>query len=143
MKEFTRFLLLAFVAWRAGAQPTPSANGGYYETLDFKVLKVYAAKDGEHIFRAYLIDWHGQDVIARDPLAKVNAHTDDTIKVLVSHSPFPRGAESYGLLHFTAMLSGSRPRLDPETPPAGNAPNLPPSVVSLTVLNVYAAEDKG
>jgi hypothetical protein len=149
MKLFSASLLVgvALVVGAAGAraQPKESASGGTHERIECKVLKVYAGKDGDYRSRAYLIEWNGRQVIADDPLARVGAHTDDTIGILVMHSPFPRGAESYGLLHFSALPTHPKQataRAEGEPAPAV-APKQPPQTFPLKVLKVYAAEDNG
>jgi hypothetical protein len=136
---------LAVGAPASRGQPQPSKSGGTHESVECKVLKIYAAKDGDYRSRAYLVAWNGHEVIAEDPLARSEAHTDDTISVLVMHSPFPQNRESYGLLNFT--VTGRRPAREAapavREPGESPAPQLPPSVVPLKVLKVYAVEDKG
>jgi hypothetical protein len=77
------------------------------ERLELKVLKVFAAKDGEAVFRAYLVQWKGQEVIVSDSLARSSYKEGDTIPVLAMNHPFPQGAESHRLLTFTV---GPTPR---------------------------------
>lgn len=71
-----------------------------YET---KVLKVFAAQDGEAIFRAYLVKWKDQEVIASDPLAKSNYKKGDSITILAMNHSFPRNQEMHRLLAFTVV----------------------------------------
>ena len=85
----------------AVAADTPAR--GSHERVDLKVLKVFSAKDGEAIFRAYVVEWKGQEVVVSDPLAKTRCQVADTISVLVMKNPFPQGKESYDLLHFTIL----------------------------------------
>ncbi len=73
------------------------------ERLELKVLKVYAAKDGDAIFRAYVVLWKEQEVIVSDSLAKTNYKEGDTITVLAMNHPFPQGKEPHRLLAFTAI----------------------------------------
>ena len=73
------------------------------ERLELKVLKVYAAKDGDAIFRAYVVRWKDQEVIVSDSLAKTNYKEGDTITVLAMNHPFPQGKEPHRLLAFTAI----------------------------------------
>lgn len=73
------------------------------ERFDAKVVKVYEAKDEGAIFRAYVVMWRGQQVIASDPLAKSNYKEGDTISVLAMNHPFPQGREPYRLLAFTVV----------------------------------------
>jgi hypothetical protein len=130
----------------AYGQPRPTANGGATERVELKVLKVYGADEGGYRSRQYVVEWNGQEVLAEDPLVRTNAHTDDTITVLVMHSPFPNGRESYGLLHFAVVPS--RPKKNTEAPTAGLSTNtvvesVAPQRVSLKVLRVYSAQDEG
>ena len=55
---------------------------GSFETMDARVLKVYAAKDGEHRFVAYLVKWKDSEVVVSDPLARSDHKVGDTIKFL-------------------------------------------------------------
>jgi hypothetical protein len=67
------------------------------------VLKVFSAKDGEAIFRAYVVEWKGQEVVVSDTLAKTKYNVGDTVGVLVMNHPFPQGKEDYRLLHFAIV----------------------------------------
>lgn len=73
------------------------------ERIEVKVLKAFAAKDGEAIFRAYLVKWKDQEVIASDALARSNYKEGDTISVLVMNHPFPQNKEPHRLLAFTVV----------------------------------------
>jgi hypothetical protein len=87
--------------------PAPSApaatRSGTHEAVELVVLKVFAAHDGDAIFRAYVVKWKEQEVIVSDTLAKSNYREGDTIRVLVMKNPFPQGQEPYDLLHFTIV----------------------------------------
>lgn len=96
----------AFLALRGfsfGQAPAPTRPAGSHERADLKVLKVFAAKDGEAVFRAYLVEWKGQEVVAEDRLVKTKYQVGDTIAVLVMRAPFPQGKEPYDLLHFSVL----------------------------------------
>ncbi len=86
----------------AAVSPAPAPRGSH-ERVDLKVLKVFSAKDGEAIFRAYVVEWKDQEVVVSDGLAKSNSQVGDTISVLVMKNPFPQGKEPYNLLHFTIL----------------------------------------
>lgn len=75
------------------------------ERVELKVLKVFSAKDGAAIFRAYLVEYKGQEVVVSDTLAKTNHRVGDTVSVLVMNHPFPQGKEEYRLLHFSIVPS--------------------------------------
>ena len=95
-------LLLASAFGVPESQPPPAVAqaAGSHETANLKVLKVFTAKDEEAIFRAYLVEWKGRDVIVEDNLARTDFIAGDKINVLVMKLPYPQGKESYGLLHF-------------------------------------------
>lgn len=99
---FAVALGLAGSQFAAAAEPRPEDAKPRIppERVELKVLKVFYAKDGEFIFRAYVVEWKGQEVIVRDTLAKTNYRTDDTITVMVMKHPFPQNKEEYGLLNF-------------------------------------------
>jgi hypothetical protein len=97
------FLLIAFALLFTCAfakEPQPSAT---HWMATVKVLKVFSAKHGDAIFRAYLIRWQNQEVIAQDTLATSDYHVGDNISVLVITAPFPKGRKPYGLLSFHIM----------------------------------------
>jgi hypothetical protein len=96
------FALTSAVLLSAPATADTPARGSH-ERVDLKVLKVFSAKDGEAIFRAYVVEWKGQEVVVSDSLAKTRCQVDDTISVLVMKNPFPQGKEPYDLLHFTIL----------------------------------------
>lgn len=145
-RPFLCVVSLLAAGWMLRAEPKQSPNGGTYEVLEFKVLKSYLANDGGYLFRAYVIEWNGQEVIARDVLAETEARSDDTISVMVHKSPFPRGAEPYGLLGFSVMSTRkdrNRDSFAPEAPPGEAVPGQGWEVVPLKVRKVYAMEDNG
>lgn len=95
---------IASAAADAPATPAPAAETtapSSHETAHLKILKVYAARDGEALFRAYVVEWKGQEVIVSDNLVRTDYNVGDTIRVLVMNHPFPRGAEKYRLLSLT------------------------------------------
>ena len=94
-------LVLSMGAFAAEEEPRKATH----ESIETKVLKVFAAKDGNAIFRAYLIKWKDQEVIASDQLAKSNYQVGDTIEVLAMNHPFPKRKEGPGLLHFQVSVT--------------------------------------
>jgi hypothetical protein len=98
-------LLIRVVASSIGAEAGGATVGERAppERLELKVLKVFEAKDGEAVFRAYLVRWKNQEVIVSDPLARSNHKEGDTITVLAMNHPFPQGKEPYRLLGFTVI----------------------------------------
>ena len=93
--------LAAHCAFAAAANAEPSTAKIPPQTFEAKVLKVFAAKDGEAIFRAYVVMWKDQEVIASDPLSKSDYKEGDTITVLAMNHAFPQGKEPHRLLGFT------------------------------------------
>jgi len=96
---FAAFLWLA-VSTLSPAAPADANARVAPERVELRVLKVFAAQDGEFIYRAYLVEWNGQEVVVRDTLAKTRYRTDDIITVLVMKHPYPQRKEDYGLLNF-------------------------------------------
>jgi len=76
---------------------SPSSSN---ERLKAEVLKVFSAKDGDALFRAYLVKWKGQEIVASDQLVKSDYHVGDTIQVLAINLPFPNGQRGPRLLSF-------------------------------------------
>lgn len=74
-----------------------------HERIRAEVLKVFSAKDGNANFRAYLIKWKDQEVIASDQLAKSNYQVGDTITVLAMNHRFPSKKVGPRLLHFQVL----------------------------------------
>lgn len=110
MKKILLLCVLAAIAtlFAAGQStpakaPEPATTGERLppERLDLKVLKVYSAKDGEALFRAYVVNWKGQEVIVSDTLVRTKYKEGDTITVLAMNHPYPQGREPHRLLGFT------------------------------------------
>jgi len=102
----TAIALLLFGASQlsvSGADKPSPAPQGSHESAELKVLKVFLAKDGDAIYRAYLVRWKNQEVVVCDTLARSDYHVGDKAKVLVMRNSFPNGEEKYGLLHFAIL----------------------------------------
>jgi hypothetical protein len=82
-------------------------TGSDFERVQLPVLKVFSAKDGKAVFRAYLVKWKDQEVIVPDPLIKSNYKEGDTASVLVMKHRYPNEKPGPDLLSFTVA---------PETP---------------------------
>jgi hypothetical protein len=80
-----------------------STPQGSNETFKCEVLKVFSAKEGDALFRAYVVKWKGQEVIASDPLVMSDYHIGDTITVLAMNLPYPNGKTGLRLLHFQVI----------------------------------------
>ena len=90
-------IIVSSVGWSV-ARPSPSQEG--WERAQLKVLKVFSARDGEAVFREYLVNWKDQEVVVRDPLVKTDYHIGDTIPVLVMKNKYPKGQPGPDLLSF-------------------------------------------
>jgi hypothetical protein len=115
----------------------------WHERLTFPVLKTYAANDGAHEFRAYVIEWKGQEIVAPDILVRTKNRSDDTITVLVQKNTHPDPKQPHGLLGFTVMenkSASSRLASDAATP--SPAPESATGYVEFAVLKVYSAQDE-
>jgi hypothetical protein len=119
----------------------PGEPGGAGEYRDFKVLKTYSAKAGEHIFRAFVIEWEGQEVIAMDAGSLIKARSDDTINVLVSRG-LPRPGETSGRILFLARPERKAPleRGQIREAPGEVLAANPPAVAEARVNKVYALQ---
>ena len=73
------------------------------ERVTLRVLKVFAAQDGEHRFRAYLVEYKGQEVIVEDNLVKTSYRTDDDITILVMRHSHPDPTVAHGLLKLSVV----------------------------------------
>jgi hypothetical protein len=78
---------------------TPASARGNPETVQAKVVKVFAADDNRAKFRAYQVKWKGFDVVVSDTLANTDTREGELLTFLVSRS--------FGMapptLHFTTM----------------------------------------
>ena len=97
-------MLIFTVGWTAANSLTPKADS---ESAQLKGLKVFTAKDGEALYRAYLVKWRDQEVIVPDILVKTNYQAGDTATVIVMRHKFPNEQPGPELLSF-AM--GQTPR---------------------------------
>src|SRR5437870_10995530 len=68
---FAMTILLCAFGWSVARPPTPEEG---WENAQLQVLKVFSARDGDAIFRAYMVNWKGQEVVVRDTLAKTDYH---------------------------------------------------------------------
>jgi hypothetical protein len=101
-------VMLSAVSWTRAISHVPE---GTWETADLQVLKVFSAKDGDAVFRSYMVNWKGQEVIVRDTLVKTDYRVGDTAPVLVMKHKFPNGQAGPDLLSF---------EVEPEVHRAGN-----------------------
>src|SRR4051812_34871791 len=83
--------------------PGATSEKGSHVQFTTQVLKVFSAKDGDGVFRAYLVQWKGQEVIAGDPLLNSNYQVGDSIAVLAMNIPLPHGKPEHRLLQFHVL----------------------------------------
>ena len=76
-------------------------GGGSPKIFEAKVVKVFEAKDGTAIFRAYVVKWKNQEVIVSDPLAITDHKKGDTITVISMNLLYPGGLEPHRILGFS------------------------------------------
>ena len=121
MKPALSVLLIlwcAFVPASAFAASAPSAKAAptpaTHDRVELKVVKVFSARDGDFVYRAYLVEWNGQEVVVDDTLAATNHRVGDVINVMVLRQTTPNGNRQ--LLQFAL----GPPRREPP-PPAKDA----------------------
>lgn len=85
----------------------PPGVSGNYETLQSKVLKVFAAEDNGARFRAYLVKWKGQEVVVSDPLSASDYKEGDEITFMDQRVTLPSGAKSIKILQFMVLPFGN------------------------------------
>lgn len=111
MKSLRSLLILPLAMALAGitqatahSKSTPSAaSAASNETVSLKVLKVFYAKKHNATFRAYLVKWEDQEVIASDTLVETDYHVGDLAGIMVIRSAHPEGNDRLGLLSFMVL----------------------------------------
>jgi hypothetical protein len=93
-----------------------------YQITRLKVVKVYYAKDGDAIFRAYAVKWKGQEAIASDDLAVTRYKVGDTINVMVITSPTHNGEGKEGIVQFRTSPYYKDPQPNPQGGANGSQP---------------------
>ena len=82
---------------------TPFKPDGQSQRADLQVLKVFSARDGDAVFRAYTVSWKGQEIVVHDTLAKTDYQVGDTAHVLVMKHEYPKGGIGPVLLSFAIV----------------------------------------
>ena len=93
--------LLCVVGWTVAPAVATAENS--HERAELQVLKVFSARDGDAVFRAYMVNWKGQEVVVPDTLAKTDYQVGDTATVLVMNHDYPNGKAGPRLLHFEIL----------------------------------------
>jgi len=88
---------LCTISWSI-ARPAQSRDAWTRENL--KVLKVFSARDGDAMYREYLVNYKDQEVVVQDPLLKTNYQVGDVMPVLVMKHKYPQGKQGPDLLSF-------------------------------------------
>ena len=78
----------------------PCTDDNWYKYVRLEVLKVFSAKDGNAIYKSYLVKWNDQEVVVNDSLSRTNFKVGDIITVVAMSHSFPNRKENYGLLSF-------------------------------------------
>ena len=91
-------ILICAVGW-AVAVPSPPEH----ERAKLQVLKVFSARDGDAVFREYMVNWKGQEVVVKDSLILTDYHVGDTACVLVMRNKYPDGGIGPDLLSFEVV----------------------------------------
>jgi hypothetical protein len=162
LKRLFPILFLPCVALQAAAQkPMPESTGAptiklsvpsvvaatvdedkiQPQSFEGKIVKVFTAKEGEAIFRAYVVAWKGNEVVVQDPLAETHYKEGDPIDVFPMNLPYPQNREPHRLLHFKVAYTTSHPVLNTEAAVAVGKDKIPPQKFEGKVLKVYAAKD--
>lgn len=76
-------LILSAIAVFAADSVSVEPGVSSYNIIHLPVLKVFAAKEGEHRFLAYLVKWNGSEVIVSDVLARSAYKVGDSIPIVV------------------------------------------------------------
>ena len=93
-------LIMCAAGWAVARSFTPAEG---WERAELPVLKVFSARDGDAVFRAYLVNWKGQEVVVRDTLVKTDYRVGDIVSVLVMKHKFPNGKVGPDLLSFAVV----------------------------------------
>ena len=78
----------------------PCSEDGWWKYVQLEVLKVFSAKDGDAIFKSYLVKWKDQEVVVSDSLVRTDYKKGDIITVIAMVHSFANKNEEYGLLSF-------------------------------------------
>jgi hypothetical protein len=111
---------LGLLSLRAAESESPRLTD--YQITKLKVVKVYYAKDGDAVFRAYAVKWKGQEVIASDDLALTHYKVGDTINVMVITSPTHNGEGKHGIMQFRTSPYYKDPQPNPQGGANGRQP---------------------
>jgi hypothetical protein len=91
MKQYNQLILSVLACTLlliSGCRSLPSdhTDSSGFKEVQLEVLKVFSAKDGNHQFRSYLVEWKGQEVVLEDILVWTDYQVGDHADVLVIYS---------------------------------------------------------
>ena len=102
--------VIALAPWLAQAQEAnalqpalPIGMTGDYETVQSKITKVYSAEEEGARFRAYVVNWKGNEVIISDPLGETDKKVGDDVTFLAQRIEIPQDNEIIRLLQFMIL----------------------------------------
>jgi len=98
-------LLLAAPLWAANEHSPSNTPASVSSTfvitqVEAKVLKAFVARDGNAVFKAYLVKWKDQEVVISDMMARSDLKEGDTIKFVVKTLPFHKHGANSDVLMF-------------------------------------------
>jgi hypothetical protein len=94
------FSLFACSHLSATEGKSPCPEDGWWKYVEVEVLKVLFAKDGDAIYKSYLVNWKDQEVVVSDSLARTDYQKGDIITIIAMAHSFPNIKEEHGLLSF-------------------------------------------
>jgi hypothetical protein len=78
----------------------PCPDNGWWKNVHLEVLKVFSARDGDAIYRAYLVKWKNQEIVVSDSLARTDYKKGEIITAIAMAHSYPNDEEDHGLLSF-------------------------------------------
>jgi hypothetical protein len=100
-------MITAFIAVAVQAQPPapPPGAKGKAEMTEAEILKVYTMEDQGATFRAYVVKYKGNEVIASDDLATTTKKVGDKISMMATRVELPLPTGKIHTLTFKVMPS--------------------------------------
>lgn len=81
----------------------PIGMTGGYETAQSKIVKVYSAEQEGARFRAYVVNWKGNEVIVSDMLGETDKKVGEDITFMAQRIEIPQDDEKIRLLQFMIL----------------------------------------
>jgi len=106
-------LLLSFLLAGCVAPTYKLDPQSYTEVVTLRITRALIARDSDAIFRAYFVDWNGQEI----PIVSTDERSEnELVAIRVMDNPFPRGRQPHRLLSFSfdsPMASRLAPAINP------------------------------